>query len=50
MCGSEQGHAQDPKNLATFGPGDAYRYAGEMMKRRNTDVCILIKRRQIPNE
>jgi hypothetical protein len=26
MCGSEQGHAPDPKSLAAFGPGDARRY------------------------
>lgn len=26
MCGSEQGHAPDPKSLAVFGPGDACRY------------------------
>ena len=27
MCGSEQGHAPDPKSLAAFGPGDACRSA-----------------------
>jgi len=25
MCGSEQGHASDPKSLAAFAPGDACR-------------------------
>jgi hypothetical protein len=25
MCGSEQGHAPDPKSLTAFGPGDACR-------------------------
>jgi hypothetical protein len=36
MCGSEQGHAPDPKSLAAFGPGDARRYVREMDSKKQS--------------
>ena len=42
MCGSEQGHAPDPKSLATFAPGDTCRYNLKGIRTMNKQIQIVL--------